>query len=215
MLRPAAVGSAEHFILTLNALKQRAEARLAGGKSQYVSRKHSRAIYVGSDPRESYFIFSTLKKYLPDMEANAGRVVGVGTGLAVNEYTFNNLFPKVKEIVAMDVDPALIREARAIGAELGSRYGYDLSAVKCRRQDVLRADLSGFDAALIWAPLARDISDRQLLQVFRHMRPGTRLIQMSNWHPLSIMEDNEAKGFRVVHPGYPGYLPAAVFERIA
>ena len=213
MITPA-VKPASCFVAKLTALKKRAEARLTEGNDKYISRQYSDAIYVGSEPKESYFIFSTLAEYMGEKLATIRRIGGIGSGLYVNEFILARLFPQVKEIDGMEIDPVLVKCAKGIKRELETVSGCDLSAVKFQSRDVLKADLSGYDALVGWFPLASHISDKQLLRVFRQLRPGTLLIQMSNWHPLSVAEDNERKGFREIHPAYPGYLPAAVYERL-
>jgi len=213
-MKTPATGPTSNFPSRLSANKQRVEARLAARGSQYISRQHSEAIYLGIDPHESYSIFQVLSEYMGDRLAGVRRVAEIGSGLSINSFVLSQLLPQVTEVTGLEIDPVLLNNAKAIKRELEIKFGFALSAVKFKRQDVLTADLSDYDALVGWFPLASHISDKQLLQVFRQLRPGALLIQLSNLHPLDAAEDNDRKGFRAIMPDYPGYLPAAVFERI-
>jgi len=197
----------------LNRIKSGIENELAGGGQPYKFAKFPESIYFGSCPLSIYQAFHYLTRLSGEASkkmAGIRRVLDIGSGLGIISFIISQLLAKDALIDGIEINPVLKRGSE-FAKDIILRLGYNVNNVSFREGNILAGASIDYDALIGWFPLGHDVTNSDLLKVFKKLKKGSLVFEVYCNGPLNYDRDLKEYGFRRVEVDFP--LQVAIFER--
>jgi len=175
------------------------------------------AIYWGANPFDVYRGVYLAKVKLGARLAGIKSVLEIGSGLSIIGHVVTQLMPHLDRVSGIEIDPNLRIIAARLTKFLERRLGYDVSRLRLHQGDIFSTTEIGigdFDAVAGWFPLGLNITNDQMIVLFRGIKKGAMVFQMYDGCPLPSGRDNSDLGFGSIAIDTPHLVPISFFERI-